>query len=112
MKKLLSLIVIAYLLCSIQVWAMKPLFPPPKDQNWINTQSNFDSIIARRVSLTNGVSSQTFDFPCETTSAILATINTADAAYIKSAVPIGNQVTVTLSGAASSTLEIALFTIL
>jgi len=92
--------------------AFQPIIPPPNDYNMSNIKTNFDSIQAKTIILANGNSTQTFDFPCETTSLIFATIKAAPVRYITSAVPIGNQVTITLDGAAASDLTISLFTIL
>lgn len=112
MKKLLTIFAIIFLLHSVQAWAFQPIIPPPNDYNMQNIKSNFDSIQMKAVTFASGNTSQTFDFPCETTSPIIATVNTATARYITSAVPIGNQVTITLDGAAASDLTISLFTIL
>jgi len=92
--------------------AFQPIIPPPNDYNMQNIKTNFDSIQAKTVTFASGNTTQTFDFPCETTSVIFSTVNTATARHLLSAVPIGNQVTVTLDGAAASDLTISIFTIL
>lgn len=97
---------------SVQAWAFQQVIPLPNDYNLQNIKANFDSIQMKAVTFLAGNTSQTFDFPGEVTSPILATINTSTARHLLSAVPIGNQVTVTLDGAAASDLQISLFTIL
>ena len=94
------------------LYAFQPIIPPANDYNMLNIKANFDSLQMKRVILASGNSTQTFDFPCTTTDGIIATVNTATARYITSAVPIGNQVTITLDGVAASDLNISLFTIL
>ena len=112
MKQFFLALTIIVLFHATMLYAFQPIIPPANDYNMLNIKANFDSIQLKRFIFTSGNTTQTFDFPCATTDAILATVNTATARYITSAVPIGNQVTITLDGAAASDLNISLFTIL
>lgn len=112
MKNLILILTIVIVLNAVQAWAFQPIIPPPNDYNWSNVKANFDSIQIKRVTLTSGNTTQTFTFPCLTTSPVFATINTSTTCRIQSAVPTGDQVIVTLDAAAGTNLEISLFTIL
>jgi len=112
MKKLITIIVIVFLIHSVQAWAFQTIIPPPNDYNMNNVKTNFDSIQMKTVVFPSGSASYVFDFPCETTSVILSTINTATSAEITFVQPLGNQVNIVLNASADSDLTISLFTIL
>jgi len=112
MRNLLIIFAIIFLLHSVQAWAFQPIIPPPNDYNMQNIKANFDSIQAKTVVFPSGSASYVFDFPCDTYSVVLATINTSTSAEITFVEPLGNQVNVTLNASAASDLTISLFTIL
>lgn len=112
MKKLIFIIALTFVLHSIQAYAFHPIIPPANDYNMQNIKANFDSIQAKTVVFPSGSASYVFDFPCETTSPVLATINTSTSAEITFVQPLGNQVNIVLNASAATDLTISLFTIL
>lgn len=108
---LMALAFVVFVQASV-LHAFQIILPPPNDVNWSNVKANFDAIQTKRVSYPPSRTSYVFDFPCNTTEAVLASINTQTSVEINFVEPLGNSVNIGLNGAPATTLEISLFTIL
>ena len=112
MKRFLALLTLIVIFHTATLYAFQPIIPPANDYNMQNIKRNFDSVQTARVTFPSGATSYVFAFPCSTTDAVLASVNTQTSAEISFVEPLGNTVNIGFKTAPATDLTISLFTVL
>lgn len=109
-----DLLIAVLLVVFLFTWAhaYQPIYPDAKDYNGLNNRSNWQNISYYQKTISAGVSTGTFtDIACDANSCVVATINSAVAQYVVSAVPSESQVVVTLSGVPAADVQVSILVI-